>query len=74
MKIKPGIYKHSKKGTLYKVHFIVKHSETLEDMVVYEALYDNKMSKLWVRPAKMWFEEVEVEDKKVPRFVFVKEE
>jgi hypothetical protein len=69
MEIKPGIYKHSKKGTLYRVHFVAKHSETLEDMVVYEALYDNNVSKFWVRPARMWFEEVEVEGKKVPRFV-----
>jgi hypothetical protein len=73
MDIKPGIYKHSKKGTLYRVHFVAKHSETLEDIVVYEALYDNDKSKFWVRPATMWFEEVEVNDKKVPRFVFVRE-
>jgi hypothetical protein len=73
MEIKPGIYKHSKKGTLYKVHFVAKHSETLEDMVVYEALYDNDMSKFWIRPAKMWFEEVKVDGKIVPRFVWVKE-
>ena len=73
MEIKPGIYKHSKKGTFYRVHFVAKHSETLEDMVVYEALYDNDMSKYWVRPAKMWFEEVEVKGKRVPRFVWVKE-
>lgn len=72
MEIKPGIYKHSKKGTLYRVHFVAKHSETLEDMVIYEALYENKMSKFWVRPAKMWFEEVEVNGKKMPRFVWVK--
>ena len=69
MNIKPGIYKHSKKGTLYRVHFVAKDSETLEDMVVYEALYENSLSKFWVRPAKMWFEEVEVNGKKVPRFV-----
>jgi hypothetical protein len=73
MEIKPGIYKHSKKGNLYRVHFVAKHSETLEDMVVYEALYDNEMSKFWVRPAKMWFEEVEVNVNRVPRFVSVKE-
>ncbi|MDR3558437.1 MAG: DUF1653 domain-containing protein [Candidatus Pacebacteria bacterium] len=69
MEIKPGIYKHSKKGTLYRVHFVAKHSETLEDMVVYEALYENDKSKFWVRPAAMWFEMVEVEGEKVPRFV-----
>ena len=69
MDIKPGIYKHSKTGNLYKVHFVAKDSETLENIVVYEALYDNNLSKFWVRPAKMWFEEVEVDGKKVPRFV-----
>ena len=71
MDIKPGIYKHSKKGTQYRVHFVAKHSETLEDMVVYESLYDNDTSKFWVRPASMWFEEVEVAGKKVPRFVAI---
>jgi len=71
MEIKPGIYKHSKKGTLYRVHFVAKHSETLEDMVVYEAVKDDATapSKFWVRPAKMWFEEVEIDGKKVPRFI-----
>jgi hypothetical protein len=71
--IKPGIYTHSKKGTLYRVIGVALHSETLEPMVVYEALYDNPTSKLWVRPASMWNEIVEIEGKKVPRFVFVKE-
>ena len=72
--IKPGIYKHSKKGTLYKVLGVAKHSETLEDMVVYEALYENDVSKLWVRPASMWEEEVEINGEKLPRFVFVSED
>ena len=69
MEIKPGVYKHSKTGNLYKVHFVAKDSETLENMVVYEAMYDNQMSKFWTRPARMWFEEVLVNGKKVPRFV-----
>jgi hypothetical protein len=69
MDIKPEIYRHSKTGNLYKVHFVAKNSETLENIVVYEALYDNNLSKFWTRPARMWFEEVEVEGKKVPRFV-----
>ena len=73
MDIKPGIYKPSKKGTLYKVHFVAKHSETLEDMVVYEALYDNDTSKFWARPANMWSEEVEINGKKAPRFVWMSE-
>lgn len=66
-----GIYRHSKKGNLYKVIGIAKHSETLEPMVVYEAQYDDAESKLWVRPAKMFEELVEVNGEKVPRFVFV---
>lgn len=68
--MKLGIYRHSKTGNKYRVHFIAKHSETLEDMVVYEALYDNDKSKFWVKPAKMFEELVEVNGKKVPRFVF----
>ena len=68
-----GIYKHSKTGNKHRVHFIAKHSETLEDMVVYEALYNNEKSKYWVRPAKMFDEIVEVNGNKVPRFVFVAE-
>ncbi len=69
--IKPGTWKHSKSGKEYKVIGVVKHSETLEDMVLYEALYANEVSSLWVRPASMWEEEVEVNGEKVPRFVFV---
>lgn len=71
--MKPGIYKHSKTGNLYKVHFVAKHSETLEDMVVYEALYQNDKSKFWARPIDMFEEKVEVNGKKVARFEFVKE-
>lgn len=72
MQINPGIYRHSKTGNEYKVHFVAKHSETLEDMVVYEALYENEKSKFWVRPANMFNEEVVVNGKSVPRFQFVK--
>jgi hypothetical protein len=71
--IKPGIYKHSKKGTLYKVHFVAKHSETLEDLVIYEALYENDMSKFWARPVSMWNGEVEINGEIKPRFVWVSE-
>lgn len=69
--MKTGIYKHSKTGNLYRVHFVVKHSETLEDMVVYEALYNNPKSIFWVRPRAMFTEEIELDGKKAPRFVFV---
>lgn len=70
MEIKPGIYEHYK-GERYRVLGVAKHSETLEDLVIYEALYDNKMSKLWARPAEMFLEEVEVAGQKVPRFKLV---
>ncbi len=70
--MKPGIYKHSKTKNLYKVHFVAKHSETLEDLVVYEALYDNPKSKYWVRPIAMFEGIVNVEGKQVPRFEFIK--
>ena len=46
---------------------IAYHSETCEEMVVYRALYGE--GKLWVRPASMWMEMVEIDGKKVPRFV-----
>ncbi len=66
--VTPGLYKHYKGGT-YKVIGVAKHSETLDDMVVYEHVNekDNEF-KLWVRPAKMFLETVEVDGKKVPRF------
>jgi len=72
MQIEPGIYKHSKTGNLYKVHFVAKHSESLDDFVVYEALYNNDKSKFWVRPANMFTDDVIIDNKKVPRFQFIK--
>ena len=54
-KIELGVYKHFK-GNRYRVLGIAKSSETLEDMVVYEALYGEHA--LWVRPASEWFNEV----------------
>jgi hypothetical protein len=72
MMIKPGKYRHYK-GRLYLVVGIVKHSETLEVMVLYISLYDNDTSQMWVRPAAMFEEEVEVDGKKVPRFKYLGE-
>ena len=70
--IKSGqIWKHSKKGGTYKIIAIAKHSETLEDMVVYEAQYDNPMAKIWVRPLSMWQEIVEINGEKKPRFQLI---
>lgn len=65
-----GLYRHYK-GQDYKVHSIVKHSETLEDLVFYECLYDNPTAKLWVRPLAMFLGSVIQDGKEVPRFKFI---
>lgn len=66
--IQPGKYRHYK-GKEYEVIGLAKHSETLEDLVVYKALYGD--GQMWVRPVKMFEEFVEVDGKKVPRFEFI---
>ncbi len=71
MELRLGIYKHVKSGKEYQVIGVAKHSETLEDLVVYKTLYENKLSKLWVRPLSMFTEEVEINGVKTPRFVFI---
>lgn len=65
---KPGIYRHFK-GNLYELIGMAKHSETLEEMVVYRALYGEH--GLWVRPAAMWTEHVERDGYSGPRFQWV---
>ncbi|MFA6427412.1 MAG: DUF1653 domain-containing protein [Candidatus Magasanikbacteria bacterium] len=70
--IQPGIYKHYK-GNTYRVIGVAKHSETLEEFVVYEALYENNVSKLWLRPVELFIEEVEYEGKRTPRFKLLTE-
>jgi hypothetical protein len=70
--IRPGIYKHYK-GKLYRVHYAAKHSETLEEFVVYESLYENKESKYWIRPLKMFMENVKHKNETVSRFTFIKD-
>ena len=69
--IKPGRYRHFK-GNEYEVIGTATHSETLEKYVVYRALYGE--NQLWIRPAKMWYEEVEFEGEKVPRFAYISQE
>lgn len=73
MKIKKGIYQHYK-GNLYELIDIVRHSETLEEMVLYKPLYNNKdfPDQMWVRPKEMFFENIIVDGKKIPRFKKVK--
>lgn len=70
MDIKPGKYRHFK-GNLYEVIGTANHSETMEPMVVYRALYGEH--GLWVRPAAMWNEVVEKENYCGPRFRYVEE-
>ena len=66
MELKPGIYRHFK-GNRYKLLYIARHSETMEPMVVYQALYGEQ--GIWVRPAAMWSEHVERDGYAGPRFI-----
>ena len=69
--IKLGRYRHFK-GMEYEVIGVAKHSETLEPMVIYRALYGE--GELWVRPAHMWNETVERDGKIFQRFTRIEEE
>jgi len=63
--IQPGRYRHYK-GNEYTVLGVARHSETLEELVVYRQEYGER--GLWVRPAAMFAETVEVDGQIVPRF------
>ena len=65
MMIEPGKYRHFK-GNEYELLYVARHSETMEEMVVYRALYGER--GLWVRPASMWTEHVERDGYSGPRF------
>jgi hypothetical protein len=70
MAIETGIYKHYK-GNLYEVIGIAHHSETLEELVVYKALYDTPdfgYGAIWVRPLAMFNETIVVDGREVNRF------
>ncbi|MGM9650782.1 MAG: DUF1653 domain-containing protein [Faecousia sp.] len=69
--IRLGKYRHFKGGE-YEVIGLARHSETLEPMVVYRALYGER--GLWVRPAQMWNETVERDGKTYRRFTYIGEE
>ncbi len=66
--LKIGIYEHYKKMR-YQVLGACRHSETLEEMVVYRALYGKQ--ELWVRPLEMFLEKIEINGIFQPRFKFV---
>ena len=70
MEFTPGYYRHFK-GNYYYLVEVATHSESLEPMVVYRALYGER--KLWVRPASMWTEVVDKPEYHGPRFVAVDE-
>ncbi|MBQ9329455.1 MAG: DUF1653 domain-containing protein [Oscillibacter sp.] len=68
--IRPGRYRHFK-GNEYQVLYLARHSETLEPMVVYRALYGE--GGVWVRPTAMWNELVERDGRQYRRFTRVEE-
>ncbi len=67
-KLKPGKYIHFK-GNEYELLYTARHSETLEEMVVYKALYGDQ--GIWVRPASMWSEVVVRDGKEIERFTYI---
>ncbi len=68
--ITPGLYRHYK-GNEYQIYGVARHSESLEVLVVYRALYGAK--ELWVRPLAMFQESVEVNGEEIPRFTLLEE-
>lgn len=69
-----GTYKHYK-GKKYEVIGIAKHSKTLKDLVVYQALHDSQefgSKALWVRPLSVFTSDVSLGSKKVKRFTYIK--
>ncbi len=66
--LRPGRYRHFKGGE-YELLFVATHSETLEPMVVYRALYGER--GVWVRPAAMWDEEIERDGQTFRRFTYI---
>ncbi len=70
MTLRPGRYRHFKGGE-YELLYLAKHSETMEEMVVYRALYGE--GGVWVRPASMWNEPVVRDGETYQRFIYIGE-
>jgi hypothetical protein len=62
-----GVYRHYK-DQLYRVLTLAKHSETMEDLVIYECLYPNELGQIWARPKEMFLGEIVVGGQKRARF------
>ena len=62
-----NLYRHYK-GKLYNYLGVVRHSETLEELVLYKTRYENDLGKVWVRPRQMFFEKTIVSGEEMPRF------
>jgi hypothetical protein len=71
MQLQPGLYRHYK-GPEYRVIGVARHSESEEQVVVYQALYGEY--GLWVRPLEMFCGSVEVDGEQVPRFALIQAE
>ncbi len=68
--LKSGRYRHFK-GNEYRLLYVARHSETLEPLVVYQALYGDR--GIWVRPACMWSEHIDRDGYSGPRFAYIEE-
>ncbi|WP_177410166.1 DUF1653 domain-containing protein [Pseudomonas sp. LFM046] len=71
MSLQPGLYRHYK-GQQYRVIGVARHSETEEELVVYQALYGEY--GLWVRPLSMFTETVQVDGEQIARFALMSAE
>lgn len=75
MEIKLGIYEHYK-GKKYELIGLARHSETLEELIIYKALYNSEdfgKDAIWARPKNMFFENVVIDGKEQPRFKLIEE-
>ena len=73
MEVKLGKYQHFK-GNFYEVIGMARHSETLEEYVIYKALYKHEKygeNSVWIRPVKMFLENVTRDGKTMPRFKYI---